>query len=96
MQWQLDHLELRAYFGVNFMMGIKKLPNHRCYWRKTCSFLFCKMILFVMLRRQYVDITRYIHVVEEKDMIMDKKAPNYDKLGKMRWLLHKIKDRCKL
>lgn len=29
--WPLERIELKAFIVVNLLMGVKKLPNHRCY-----------------------------------------------------------------
>ena len=63
MWWRLDPMELKTYIEVNFMMRIKRLPNHRCYWQKSHPFLFCEMTATVMSRQRFEDITRCILVV---------------------------------
>ena len=32
----------------------------------------------------------------EEDLKIDEEAAKYDKLGKLRWLLHKIRNHCKV
>ena len=73
-------MELTAYFGVIFMMEIKRLPNHRCYWQNNSPFLLYEMTATLMSKWRFEDITNCIHVVLHNDDIA---VANKNKLGKI-------------
>lgn len=55
--------EIRAYFSISVMMGIKSLPQVWCYWRSdqklTCR---CEFIAKIMSKNRYLLLTKYIHL----------------------------------
>lgn len=61
--------EIRAYLGIVIYMGIVKLPTNKMYFIE--SFVQCKMVSQCMTFTKFLQINRYVHLVDEV-----KKNPN--------------------
>jgi hypothetical protein len=70
--WSLEVDELLAFLGITIFMGIKVLPSHRDYWKRSEPFLYCPIISQVMSRGRFESIGRYLHVVKDDDDDPDK------------------------
>lgn len=92
--WKLDVHELRASIGICMLMGVKILPKHRSYWRQSCPFLHCQVKSSCMSRQRFERISACLHIVDDKLWPTNKDHPNYDKLGKLKWLLTEIRSKC--
>jgi len=85
--WRLKKVELKAYIAINLLTRIKKLPNHHCYWNRGNQFLYCPSISSIMTCRHYEDITRCIHVADDRLAGVPEEEAKLDRLKKMHWLL---------
>lgn len=58
----LTFQQLRLYFGVCLLMGIKNNPNSRSYWATSTFFFHCPVINLKIIRTRFELITRCLHV----------------------------------
>ena len=72
-------------------MGIKNLPNIRCYWSEEEPLLQCPMISKLFTRERFESITRCLHVANEAS---SGTSAGIDKIGKVRWLHEVVCIRC--
>ena len=91
----LHPLELKVFFAISLYMGIKIEQNVRCYWKKSCDFLWCPVISSIMTQNRYEHIMRCLHVHNDHGATVDRSSKEFDKLVKLRWLLDMIRDLCK-
>ena len=78
--------ELKAWFGICILMGLKKQPTIRSYWSRR-RFYGCPVVKHVMRRPRFEQILSCIHLVDNDSLVHDKASIGYDKIGKCRWLL---------
>ena len=74
--------ELRAYLGVNIIMGINELPSYKDYWSRD-KFIGNEGIKSTYIVRRYEKITEYFHV-SDRENEPERGDQNYDKLYKVR------------
>lgn len=67
-------------------MGLKVTPTIRDYW-KIDAFWHCPIISTVMSHDRFECILRCLHFVDNSTLEKDKKARDYDKIGKVRWVI---------
>jgi hypothetical protein len=89
-----DAKEFRAFLGVVILMGLKTTPTIRDYWSQDI-FWRCNLIPKVLTRDRFESILRCLHCVNNEGLCRDKAAPQYDKIGKVRWLLEHFVRRSK-
>ncbi|XP_069105020.1 piggyBac transposable element-derived protein 4-like [Argopecten irradians] len=77
--------EMRAYVGMNVMMGVKQLPRIWCYW-STDKRYGDPFISGVMPKTRFLKLNQYIHLRDTSDM-PGRDDPDYDPLYKVRPLL---------
>ena len=76
---------MKAYFGLAILFGILNQPRYKNYWSKN-PYLGNVAVQNVMTLRRYQKLSEYSHVSDcEADV--PKGQPEYDKLGKLRWLI---------
>lgn len=78
--------ELVCWLGIVILMGLKPLPNRRLYW-DSLGFFGCELIQSCMSRNRFEAIGRCIHLVDNRGLPTDASHPEYDKIGKVRWLM---------
>ena len=83
--------ELDAYIGVLIRMGISSLPRYRMYWSNEFRLA---AVADVMTRDRFFQINKYIHFANNNEIITRRADPNYDRLFKIRPLLHFIRGAC--
>ena len=74
--------ELRAYLGVNIIMGINELPSYKDYWSRD-KFIWNEGIKSTYTVRRYEKITEYFHV-SDRENEPERGDQDYDKLYKVR------------
>ena len=77
--------EMKAYFAINIMMGIKDLPQTWCYWSEDTRFND-PWISSVMTKTRFLKITQYIHLRDTSN-VPACGSPGYDTLYKVRPLI---------
>ena len=82
--------ELKAYLGLNIMMGVNSLPRYEMYWAKD-AFLGNEGFKRTMTCNRYEALTTYFHVSDRAN-----EPPNcQDKLYKVRPIYDAVKYNCK-
>jgi hypothetical protein len=79
-------IELRAFFGVVLLMGLKISPTIRDFWKEE-AFWRCGVIPRVLSRDRFESLLRCIHCVDNNSGCRDKEDAQYDKIYKIRWVL---------
>ena len=80
--------EIHAFFAVNIMFGIKKLPVVHSYWSKN-PLLGVLEIQKVFSRNRFKKVSQYLHV-NDKNRELPRGDANHDKLYKVRPLLDSV------
>ena len=84
--WELTTAaEIKAFFGLNILMGVNRLPSYKMYW-STNSFLGNAGFKSVMTARRFEKLVQYLHMVDNTQYI-PRGQPGYDRLFKIRPLL---------
>ena len=88
-RWRETNVEkVTAYFGLNILFGIKKLPDTHLYWSKDAT-LGVPYVQKVMPRDRFDKLTQYLHINDN-----EKAAPrghrDHDKLFKIRPLFEVV------
>jgi len=76
---------LKAFIGINFVMGYNRLPSWKDYW-STSNDLGVKIISDAMSRKRFDDILCFLHINNNNAKTSD----NKDKLFKLRPLIDSI------
>jgi len=71
--------ELRPFLAISLYMGIKIEPNGRCYWKKSCEFLWCPAISSIMTHDRYEHIIWCLHVNNDSRATTDRSKVEFDK-----------------
>ena len=77
--------EMRAYFGLAIMFGITNQPRYRTFWSKD-PFLGNAAVQRVFSLKRYCKLSEYLHVTDRENE-KPRGHPEYDKLGKICWLI---------
>ena len=73
--------ELKAYFGIQIIMGIHQLPAYWCYWSGE-DFLRVDAVANIMSKSRYEKISEYFHV--ESGENAPRGTPGHDPIHKVR------------
>ena len=84
--------ELRAFIGVNFVMGYHKLPKLRSFWETGSSSLSVDFVANVMKRERFKEILGNIHFLNNEDVI-PRDHPAHNRTLKVRWLIDYLNER---
>ena len=82
--------EMRAYFGLNILFGIKKLPDTDLYWSMDAALGVHYVI--VMPRDRFDKLTQYLHI-NDNEKAAPCKHRDHDKLFKIRPLFEVVKSK---
>ena len=78
--------DLRAFIGVNFVIGYHKLPNLRYSWERGRPSLSVNFVASVMTKEWLKEILGNLHFLNNEDVVSrDHQA--HDKAFKVRWLI---------
>lgn len=80
--------EMRAYFGLNILFGIKKLPDNDLYWSKEAA-LGVPYVQKLMPRDRFDKLTQY-HQINDNEKAAPRRHCNHDKLFKIRPLFEAV------
>ena len=86
--------ELLTFFGVLMLMSLKRVPHQRLHWSKGLDLFRTPAISDAMSRIRFESIIRCIHLVDNKDVVIDKDNPEYSKIAKTEWLVNALNDLC--
>ena len=83
--WEDTHIpEMKAFFGLSVMFGLLNQPRYRNFWSKD-PFLGNIGVQRVFSLKRYTKMSEYLHV-SDRESEKPRGHPDYDKLGKIRWL----------
>ena len=82
-QFQISEKEFCAFLGVNFLMGINKLPTVKSYW-SVDEGLGNSLIQKAMARAQFLEILQNIHFADNHKELPPKESEEYDRAWKLR------------
>lgn len=77
--------EMKTFFAINILMGIKHLPSYRDFWSSRLE-LRDSYISSLMSRSRFDWLLSHVHL-NDNSMLPTRNSPNYDKLYKVRPLL---------
>ena len=80
----LNCLELEQFIGLVLAMSLVKLSNSQKYWSGKLN---CPLVTKVFSRDRWEQIKAMIHFNNNKNLVTDKKHPDYDTLFKVRPLI---------
>ncbi|XP_069752086.1 piggyBac transposable element-derived protein 4-like [Narcine bancroftii] len=81
--------EIKAFFAINIMMGIKQLPRISLYWSQDTA-LRCPWITSAMSRDRFWKISQYLHLRDNR-WALPKSDPNHDPVYKVRALMEVVR-----
>ena len=84
--------ELRAFIGVNFVIGYHKLPKLRSYWETGSPSFSVNFVANVMTRGRFKEILGNLHFSNNEDVI-PQYHPAHDRAFKMRWVIDYLNER---
>ena len=76
---------MKAYISICIYFGVLGQPRYQNYW-STDEFLGNSAVKSVFTLRRYQKISKYLHISDHSKEF-PKGHTNYDKLGKVRWLI---------
>lgn len=79
-----DH---RKFLGICALMAGRRQPSMRSYWRRESKELFSEDVSDAMSRWRFEYVLRCLHLTPKQTFVTDKGDPNYDPIGKVRWLM---------
>lgn len=81
-EFTIEIQEMKAYLGMNLVMGYHVLPSLRDYW-STEPDMAVPFVANVMPRARFEEIRRNLHFCNNEET-RDPKSPNYDRAYKIR------------
>ena len=90
----ITRAELKAFIGINIIMGIVRLPNYALYWSND-EFFGNQGIKRVMTKNRFEELSCYLHFSDSS------KEPargdrDYDRLYKVRTVLDYVRNKCEM
>ena len=89
---QITRAELKAFIGINLIMGINRLPNHALFWSND-DFLGNQGIKRVMTKNRFEEISQYLHF-NDSTKEPARGAANFNRLFKVRTVIDYVRSRC--
>ena len=77
---------MKAYIGLSIMFGVLNQPRYRNYWSSD-EYIGNSAVKSVFTLRRYQKISEYLHV-SDRSREVPQGHRDYDKLGKIRWLIN--------
>ncbi|XP_060562864.1 piggyBac transposable element-derived protein 4-like [Ruditapes philippinarum] len=82
--------EMRAFLGINILMGINQLPEAKMYW-STDPLIGNTAVSKIMTINRFQQIMKYLHV-SDRTTEPTRDQPGFDKLFKVRPVLDSLSD----
>ena len=93
--WEDTHIpEMKAFFGLSVMFGLLNQSRYQNFWSKD-PFLGNIGVQRVFSLKRYTKMSEYLHV-SDRESEKPRGHPDYDKLGKIRWLYEHLLHTCPL
>ena len=90
---EVDEFEMRAFIGINILMGVNSLPDAELYWNQN-PLIGNKGIQNTMTCNRYQNVQQYFHV-SDRETEPARGADNYDRLYKVRPIIDMVSDTFK-
>ena len=90
--FQISNNEMKQFLGVIMLMGIVQMPDFKMYWADGSRFPF---IADLFSKTRFYEILSNFHFNDNKNAILDRNNPNYDRLFKIRPVLESIRSKCR-
>lgn len=87
-------IEMHAFLEIVILMGLKGSSTIRDYW-KSDPFWCCGFIPRIMTRNRFESLLRCIHCIDNSMLCRDNNSDQYDKLGKVRWIIEHFVERSR-
>lgn len=88
----ITRAELKAFIGINIIMGIVRLPNYALYWSND-EFFGNQGIKRVMTKNRFEELSCYLHF-NDSSREPARGDRDYDRLYKVRSVLDYVRDKC--
>ena len=85
---------MKAFFGLHVLFGIKQLPATRLYWSKD-PLIGVPAVQKVMSRNRFDQLSKYLHLNNNVNQV-PQEDPAHDKLFKVRPVLDRVVECCKM
>ena len=82
---QITRAELKAFIGINLIMGINRLPNYALFWSND-DFFGNQGIKRVITKNRFEEISQHLHF-SDSTKEPARGAVNYDRLFKVRTVI---------
>ena len=86
----LTVLELKAFFGIQFYIGLQKQPSKKSYWLQDNSIFHCSLITKLISRNWFMELRCCLHLIDGATYVKDWNAVEYDKMGQVHRLIEKV------
>ncbi|CAC5426825.1 unnamed protein product [Mytilus coruscus] len=86
-------VEMKAFFGLTFLMGIEVKPDIKSYWSTDC--LETPYFATVMTRDRFQQIMRYLPFPDSNNNIPQLGDPNHDCLYKVRYFMNALNEQMR-
>lgn len=86
--------EMKAFIGLHVLFGIKQLPATRLYWSQD-PLIGVPFVTKVMSRNRFDKLSKYLHLNNNANQV-PREDPAYDKLFKVRPVLDRVIQCCKM
>ena len=80
--------DIRAYFGIRILQGIKTLPSERHFWSRN-KYLHVKRVSDTMTRNRYLKINEYLHF-NDATTVVPRGHEGHDKLHQIRPIIERL------
>ena len=90
---ETDSEEVKAFFALNILFGIKQLPEVYSYWSRN-QLLGVPEVQKIFPRNHFAKISQYLHL-NDKRRELPREHANHDKLFKVRPLLDSVVEAIK-
>ena len=79
---KVTSIEIQAYFGFMFLVGINQLPCLYDYWRADTTHF--APVASRITRARFLEISRFLHSVNNDSYTTPQSDPQYDRIWKVR------------
>ena len=86
--------ELKAFIGVNIIMGMVKLPSIALYWSSN-EFFGNPGIMKIMSKNRFEEISQYLHF-SDSSVEPARGTPGFDRLYKVHGVFDRIRQKCQI
>lgn len=82
---------VERFIGILLRMGIVRMPRYRMYWSSELRY---NAIADCMSRREFEELSRFLHFNDNSKLFTNRKDPAYDPMFKISPLLESLRQQC--